>query len=372
VEVASEGEAMIAKAVREPINDEPRLSISHAGEYYRINCPFCNDTRFRLYVSHRYGQRDAFGRRMTFLATCFNETACMSRPENQLDFREMLESVDGVLERAELRRGVIVPEEAREIQWPGPCTRLDDLRDGHPARAYVELDRHFDADKIARMYGVSYCHNSHYFLARNRLLIPVYQDGKLKGWQARHIGELRWKDKGLSLPPKYFSYPGMPRRQLLYNFDRAREYATGVIVEGPTDVWAFGGMATCTFGAAMADPQLDRFLAVFRRRTAVLLYDPEAMETKPVVRLIERLRRRMPGRFAAVTLPKKTDPGSLGRRFLRDYVQDEAAAQGVEVSYARWDDEDGQDGARGAAGRRRREEHDARARRPARRRPRDD
>src|SRR4249920_1968854 len=86
VKIASPGEAMIAQSVREPVSDRPMLAITHSGEYYRLCCPYCNDTRYRLYVNHMYGQKDRFGRRMKFLAVCYNETACMAKRENQDDF----------------------------------------------------------------------------------------------------------------------------------------------------------------------------------------------------------------------------------------------------------------------------------------------
>lgn len=336
VRISNDGQAMVATAVRSGINNEPRLSIAHAGEYYQVSCPFCNDTRFRLYINHMYGQKDAFGRRMKFLAVCYNDTACMSKPANQEEFWERLNEMEDEIERATIYQGDIVPEEAQEINWPGPCTRLDDLPDDHPARLYLEA-RSFDPDKIARVYGVAYCHDSHYYTARNRIIIPVFERGKLKGWQARHIGELNWKDKTKNHPPKYFTYPGMPRRVLLYNLDNAKKYSTGIVVEGPTDVWSVGPMAVCTFGSTMTPQQRSRFKTVFRRRTAILLYDPEAFASAATRSLVAYFKKHMPGRFAAIKLPEGTDPGSLDREFLRDYVTEKAARRGVEISFKKWE-----------------------------------
>lgn len=335
VRISQAGQAMVARAVRTGDTSGPRLHIAHAGEQYAVNCPFCTDTRFRLYVSHMYGQRDEFGRKMTFLAICYNDTACMSKYANQLDLQDTLSGGGTSLEKATIYRGDEVPEEAHEISWPGPCTPLDELEDRHPARRYLER-RNFDPDRIARLYGAAYCHGSHYYLAKGRIIIPVFEYGKLKGWQARHVGELDWKDKEANHPPKYFTYPGMPRRLLLYNYDRARQYATGVIVEGPTDVWGFGPMAVCTFGSSMTEMQRRKFSATFRRRTAVLLYDPEAFENRATRSIVEFFSRKMPGRFAAVRLPEETDPGSLGRKFLRGYVAAEAEKQGVTVLWEKW------------------------------------
>lgn len=331
VEVVNEGERMLATAAR-GFDDRPRLAISHAGEYYRVCCPYCGDRKFRLYVNHMFGQRDDYGRRMTFLATCFNETACMLNPEHSSDFWDTISGMDDeVLEKARIVRGVKVAAEDREAVPPGPCTRLDDLPPTHEARAYLEA-RGFDPDELARTYGVSYCQRSHFFLASRRIVVPLWSGGKLRGWQCRYVGDLNWKDKSKNYPPKYFTMPGMKRRLHLYNSDRAFRYKTGVIVEGPTDAWRLGPMAVCTMGASMSDAQQRMFVRAFRKRSAVLLYDPEVMSEPHVVRLAEALASQIP-KFAAVTLPAGTDPGSLDRDLLRQLVLDGARRQGVRVSF---------------------------------------
>ena len=327
VRVSNPGQAMSATAVLDFVSKKPRLNIAHPGEYYQVCCPYCHDSRFRLYVNHMYGKKDSFGRKMTFLAICYNDTACMSDDEKRDDLHNTLEEMDGVLERAKVLDGEPAPAEAREVDWPGPCIPLAQLKSDHPAIEYIR-SRHFDPAYIGKQFDVRYCVDSHFFLARNRLIIPVYERGKLKGWQARYCGELEWKNKSLQLPPKYFTMPNMPRRLLLYNFDKAKEHYTGVIMEGPTDVWAMGAV-----GATMTTHQQRRFTTIFQKRSAVLLYDPEEFDDPATQRLVENLRSHMPNNLAVIKLPDGTDPGSLSREFLRDYVFTEAKKQGVKVSY---------------------------------------
>jgi uncharacterized protein YueI len=334
VRVSNPGQAMSAASVKDPYTKRPKLSIQHPGEYYQVCCPYCDDTKFRLYVNHMYGQPDAYRRRMTFLAICYNETACMTKPDNQRDFLDTLEEIEGVLERAKVKPGEEVSLEARVADWPGPCVPIDQLKDKHKAREYLR-SRHFDPDYIAKRFDVRWCLDSHFFLARKRLIIPVYDKGKLRGWQARLPEDLDWKNKELNLPPKYFTMPGMPRRLLLYNFDRAKEWETGVVMEGPTDVWSLGSMGICTFGATMTPHQQRRFVTVFRKRSAVLLFDPEEFEAKATRKLVEKLEKKLPTNLAKIKLPEGTDPGSLDREFLRDYIASEASKQGVKVRFRR-------------------------------------
>lgn len=330
VRVSNEGEAAEYRPTHN-VEGDPELLFMHTGEYYQVCCPFCTDTRFRLYINHLYGKVDAFGRTMKFLAICYNDKACMSKLENVDSLWDDLSAGDDdYLREVPVKRGKQVPVVARETSWPGPCKRLTKLPTDHHAVQYLE-SRGFDVDYIASRFDVRYCIDSHYFLCRDRLIIPVYERNKLKGWQARFIGE--WK-KGMA--PKYFTFPGMPRRSLIYNFDEARHYETGIIMEGPIDVWSLGLMGVCTFGSTMTTMQMRRFLSVFKSRTAVLLFDPEEYEKKGTRRLIRIFKERMPERFAALKLPAGTDPGALGREFLRDFIYEESWKQfRVRVSYKR-------------------------------------
>jgi len=314
--------------------DEKTLIFEQDGEYYQVCCPYCSDTRHRLYVNHMFGKTDAWGRRMNFVAYCFNE-GCLYKPENRADFVDNLEDLGQFLKEASVRQGVVLPEEARAVLWPGPCKLLTRLEADHPARAYLE-SRNFDPDEITKKFEVCYCTDSHMFLARNRLVIPIIEKGELRGWQCRYVGELAWKDKNKKkeLPPKYFSCPNSQfRSRCVYNWERMKQWQTGVIVEGPTDVWSFGSMAGCIFGNTMTEWQKKKVLSVFRSRTLILLLDPDQFEARRTKQLIAFFERRMSGRFAAVKLPEGTDPGSLGRDFLKEYVREEAGAKGVKVIY---------------------------------------
>ena len=98
VKVSNPGKAFIATDT-ESIFSEPgqpprmRLEISNDGEYYMVFCPYCLDTRYRLYVNHMYGKKSDAGRQMKFLAVCYNE-ACMRKEENREDFQRRLAVTD--------------------------------------------------------------------------------------------------------------------------------------------------------------------------------------------------------------------------------------------------------------------------------------
>jgi hypothetical protein len=330
VKVSNAGEAMISTYRPDLITRKQRLDVTHPGEYYQVNCPRCSDTRHRLYINHRWGVKDDQGHINLWLAVCFNE-GCYTDYQNRADLFEDVSGADtGALTHAKPRRGRVLDADARKVTPPGPMVRLDKLSDDHPACAYL-ANRFYSPERLGRFYGVSYCPTSMFYLAKHRIIAPVYMDGKLKGWQARYIGDMNWKRK--DSPPKWWSCPQMQRGRVLYNLDNAKKYEVGVIVEGPGDVWGVGPMGTATFGDTMTDTQRRLFVKAFKGRQAVLMFDPEAMVKKSVGKLTDFLRKEFGERFVPITLPEGTDPGGLDRKFLRSYMRDEARKLGVKLSF---------------------------------------
>lgn len=334
VMVAHEGEEMIARSVTDPVRGTRKLVFRQHGEAYRTCCPFCSDTRHRLYVSYMYGQQDDEGRSLAFLAVCFNED-CLDDRENRWRLRDMIDDRAGALEKARVFKGRELPPTPETFDLPGDCVRLDRLPAGHPARVYVS-NRGYDPDRLARVWGVSFCRQSRYRLATGRLVVPIRFDGQLAGWQARHVGELEWKGKDKKTP-KYFTCPGMRRDLVVCNLDMAKAYKTLVIVEGWFDVFGFGPMAVNTLGVGMSTRQLKRVARLYRQgeRSVVLLYDEDVFRKpklrKQVGELSDNLRRMLPGRFVHVRLPEGCDPGSLDRSVSRAVVEEQADQAGVGV-----------------------------------------
>lgn len=317
---------------RDKRSDNWYLNLVEPGEYYQVCCPYCNDTRFRLYFNHRWGRKDPDGNRNLWMAICYNENCLSSYDRRQRLYDEMTDRTCTHLERAPISKGIAIDPSKIVMEWPGPVTRVDKLPENHKAVQYL-LSRNFDPVRIGRFYNVHYCHDSFRWLARDRLIIPIYEEKVLKGWQARYIGEINWKRKNAQ--PKYYTCPGTPRRYVIYNLANAACYRTGVIVEGPTDVWSLGPMACCTLGATMTPQQRLKFHRHFREHTAILLYDADAWDKPGTKKIVEAFTGKFAGGFAAIKLPKGRDPGNMDREFLREFIVAKAAKQGVHVSWSK-------------------------------------
>lgn len=337
VKVTNPGEAMV-REYRPQLDGSVDMDVSYAGEYYVICCPECNDTRFRLYINHRWGVLDEVTEsRNLWLMHCYNdEGQCFADWRDRGDFYEDISQIEGLFRARVLPGKQPSTAPGGPVQPPGPTRRLDKLPKDHPANVYL-ANRYYDPDRLGRFYGVSYCLDSIYSHARNRIVMPFYMAGKLVGWQGRYVGELDWKAKGS--PPKWFSCPNMKKSQILVNYDNAIKYQTGVIVEGPGDVWGFGPMSMATLGDTMSRQQVELFKLGFGKHSGVMLWDPEALtpnadrKQEALNSLLSQLRDGCGGRFAVVKLPECKDPGSLDRAFMREYVAQEAKAQGVRVSW---------------------------------------
>lgn len=336
VRISNQGVAQTARYRFDRIRNRNALDMIEPGEYYQVCCPHCNDTRFRLYINHRWGVEDDQGYRNLWMAICYNENCFADGDRRRALYEELTSTMGVTLDHARILPGEEVDVSKVVMEWPGPVTRVDKLPEDHKAVQYL-LSRNFDPEKIGRFYNVHYCHDSVRWLAKDRLIIPIYQKKVMWGWQARYIGELPWYDKKKRkmLPPKYWTVPGTPRRHLIYNMANAAQYCTGVIVEGPTDVWSFGPMACCTFGDTMTSFQRRRFHSQFQNHAAILLFDPDAWNSPKMQKIVEAFEGRFSGGFAAVKLPEGRDPGNLDRGFLREYVAQEARSAGVTVSWMR-------------------------------------
>jgi hypothetical protein len=328
--IANEGEELVGWAATDPCTGRLRLEVSLPGEYYRVCCPFCTDTRHRLYINHRWGlwvpelRSDHL-----FLARCFNETDCLARPGLARQLRDVVfdDFVRGRAPDPVLRgRRPVVTD--RTVKPPGPeVYPLHALDDGHPAVVYLR-GRGFDPAWLARQMQVGYCPWAYpeFPMAKDRIIIPVYQGGAYAGWQARFIGEP--PDKRV---PKYLTMAGMKISQLLYNLDTARQSPFGVVCEGPLDVWAFGPEAVALFGNKLSAAQARLIGSAWREGTVIILLDGDA--PGPALQAHDALAGLVRQR-AVVSLRPDQDPGGLPRQELRQLVFADALRQGADLGAA--------------------------------------
>ena len=250
------------------------------GEYYIVNCPFCRDTRQRLWINALWGTRDqATGQELWHLAVCYNEN-CLASESCRIELREIVHAFPAqscrrvttkVVERSGTSPAITLPAGRVPVNSP-EC----------PAHVQYYLEaRAFDLDELATRWQVSYVRHSTDARPQlhDRILIPVLRPAVcgdmrplLAGWQARTVG-----DNGAG--KKYLNSTGMMKSALLYGLPGAmKSRCPAVIVEGVTDVWRLGPGAVALFGKSASKSQVSLIATHFANRQICIMLDADAAD----------------------------------------------------------------------------------------------
>lgn len=332
--ISNEGSAANVTHGADMFDSRMRMRMTSAGEYYRVNCPYCNDSRARLWVNHLWGVPDNItGSNNLWLAICYNEN-CLDKQGTP---SQLYDRVYG-FKNANLRGrelvilpGVVESGILSEVSMPGTTLRLDRMPTNDPVCVYLR-GRGFDPVELGEVFQVAYCLDASgsYSAAQNRIVIPVFMRGVLVGWQCRYVGDVDWKARGI---PKYYNLPHMPRRLMLYNFDVARKSPYVVITEGALDVWSVGEPAVAAFGKHLSHAQSNMICEVWPNGVIIILLDGDAWDDS--LKLAAQLQQRyadstLTGKIVPVRLPPDKDPGSLDRLFLWDCI--DAACSNIGIN----------------------------------------
>lgn len=331
VVIANEGEGMQVQYLPSILGDGGvRAEILVAGEYYRVCCPYCRDTRHRLWINHQFGQPDARGLPQTWLAHCFNEH-CLASFERRRELEQRLFGFRNANERRqpmEISRGDQSPLDLGPVTMPGQCFRLDQLPIDHPAVRYLRDERRHDIGYLSQYFGVSFCTSPdpQYRIAGQRIVVPIWQCGSLIGWQCRYAGELNWKATGI---PKYYTRPGLHKSKMLYNLDSAKLWPFVVVVEGVTSVWRIGGPAVACLGKTVSGRQQSLLYEHWSGKPVLLLLDPDAREEMEGT--LDEMQRVGRVQVLSINLPAGTDPDNYSHETIVSIIRGQAAQRGVQL-----------------------------------------
>lgn len=302
------------KALKSKFGTKYRKTTGAHGAEYRINCPFCPrkgkspDKKYKLYINPT---------RKGGVYQCFR---CGSAGTTQ-----------GLIGyAAALAEKPVKQEKAKSsgyVRMPGTLVPLSELEENHPAIQYLTKgrSRYFDPEFLSKYHSVAYCQDgvkfgdgeSFLYNTTGTLIFPIFKDGMLAGWQSRMMtepedltdgylelfGYPKDEDGDWIRPPKYFTSPGFPKGELLYNFDMARAREPVVVTEGVFDALAVGPSGVALLGKGITDVQT-RILQTYCN-TVVILLDPDAgHESKELVKVLKRSINAY-----EVTLDGYKDPG---------------------------------------------------------------
>jgi hypothetical protein len=330
VKIANEGEPY--RSITKTVDGHDKRYMVEAGEQYKVNCPYCGDTRHRLYISHMYRTLDDCGRVFgKYLAHCFNEKCDTSNLENELKLY--------VQWATHIIQPEYDPRAAQEMfvptTLPGRCVDLLKLPSNHPAIQYIVNERKFDPKELQNDWGAVYCESAeedqdgfipgtkiYSRLVRNRIIAPIYWQAKLVGWQARALEDHKIK---------YYTMPGLHKNYMLYNGDRARQHRFGVVVEGFFDAWRVGTRAVALLGKSMSTHQRQLASAYWSTGALCVMLDPDAVEDMDNLQQLIAPNTFRWGSFA-VTLPDNNDPADMEREALWQIIIGCARNRGIQLA----------------------------------------
>lgn len=279
VTIANEGQHIVIRQRRDWKSLNVEDDIIDPGEYYRVDCPYCGDRKGRLWVNHCWNTKRngrTFGKH---LIVCYNEECDMRNFEFEL---MQWMGTSGLIEmpRCATPDEYLKSLEIREVTLPGVCLPLGGLPDDHPAKNYLR-SRNFDPAELAEVWGLQYCvsaevdNNGHIpgttifgRLVTNRIIIPVWWESKLVGWQARAINDYN--------EPKYYTMPDFKKRLVLFNGDRAQQYPMVVITEGFMKCARVGAMSVALLGKSLSNHQAGLIADIWGEKPICIMTDPGA------------------------------------------------------------------------------------------------
>lgn len=165
-------------------------------------------------------------------------------------------------------------------------------------------------------FGLFYCDSGWY---AGRLIIPVWEQGRMVYWQARAMGE--------SADPRFRKTLNPPTQigiahptEVLMNLDRARHYRRVAIVEGPIDCIHAGPSSVATFGKKLSYVQAMKLRIAGVRRVDLMWDGPSEGEPNGAVPEMIQTAHRLAGIFDVrlVWLPRG-DPGDYTRTDLDEF-----------------------------------------------------
>lgn len=340
VEIMSQGERQVRVIRRDISKKRSVVSIKHFGETYKVCCPLCGDTKFRLLFSHRYGTLDENNFEQFRLVKCFNE-GCPLCNKTEKAYKAIQDLVTGrklyQISKAKVAEGKDVDLNQYCKSWPGKMLNLGELPEDHAAIVYLK-SRGYDPDYLEKVFGVRWCEKSEYRPAQGRIIIPIYQDQKLVGWQSRFPSDTEWKKTGL---PKYFTAKGTPKASILYNLDLARKFKVGILCEGVTDAWRIGQYGMAYLGESPSYRQRHLVAKMFADYSVVLVPDDEVLnhmktqeKTKEKWNEIRTfLKSRLSGGCAIISIGVKDLSKLKNQKHAKQVIEEQAEKARVKIDW---------------------------------------
>lgn len=298
---------------------DKKIKMLHWGECYAVNCPFCDDTKQHLWISHVWGEQ--LNGRYVYPGCCYRRN-CLSLKEN---FNKLVKIINGELGISDVKpinfkltfaselyvdQGIasVSNKSQDHSSYINQFPLITEINRKHPAIQFV-YERKVDPAFLAKLFDCRVCDDP---TKREfaRLLFPVYHPIKTQqciGYTARSY---------LNLKPKYLHSRGSKLSETFFNIQHAAKKEDFVIaVEGPFDVFRlfqeFEGRVVGCFGKSISRQQAEILNSQWNK--VIVLFDGDAKESAQ--KAIQQLKRG----YLYEIPDEECDPGSFTENDLHTF-----------------------------------------------------
>jgi len=287
-----------------------------------VKCPFCSDHSHHMGLSLNLSRPywhcwkcDRAGRDPTALVSALLNVKHAEASRIVREYQDNPDDFDDLLEEEPMTKKVSPPS----LELPRDCHPISDGRGAVRFVEYLARARGFglDALRVAKAY------NLHYALAGDyaqRIIYPVYDEGRLVGWTGRAISHTN---------TRYLTSEGDTMKSTVGNFDNALKSGRYLaITEGPFDMMKLdfyggpmGARAVCTFGTSLKLAQISKLMRLLnsgRVEQAYIVFDRDA--TAPAWKLAEYLTETSGRHVTAARLEEAADPSDLSEKQVLEFL----------------------------------------------------
>jgi hypothetical protein len=202
--------------------------------WLNTDCPWCSPgwSHYRLGFNLRYNYCNCWSCGRHDIAAALVELSGKTYRE----INHLLKDVDRSIQVEKVKRGKLnIPD------------FVEPLQDCH--KNYLKK-RGFNWKELVKLWEIKGIGLSHELSWR--IFIPIIQNGSMVSWTTRSISD-EHEGRYVSAGP---SRESVNHKDTLYGLDYCRHAV--ILCEGPTDVWAIGPGAVCSFGTGYSVGQIER------------------------------------------------------------------------------------------------------------------
>lgn len=274
------------------------LSVLVANDELRINCPYCDDTKFHLYVNSR--------RRLFHCFKC-GEAGKLKTLLDYLDIQSALFVVESLEKNEESKKVYNI------ANLPGGYQSV--LEDGFGIKdAYAYLKSRNISDEEIKIRQIGYTHFGRF---AGRIIFPIKFQGELVSYVGRSVSP--------SLQPKVLNpnaSEAHPPAKFLYNFDQARYFDGLILTEGvfdciSTPIVNYRYAPVATFGKKLT---IDQKRLIFNHRFKELIFAWDMDAKDEILKYAKDFSPMLD--IKVVWFEDNKDPNDLGPDVMERLVKD--------------------------------------------------